>query len=139
MSRMITVSLPVADLKASKAFYTALGFVSNPQFTDDTAALMVWSESISVMLLTHAKWRTFTTRPIPPKTSSEVELTVSCDSREDVDAMNKVASENGGTADINPVQEHGFMCGRDFVELDGHVWGRCGWTCPQCHPMNNYR
>jgi len=123
MSRTITVSLPVADLKASMAFYTALGFVNNPQFTDDTAAFMVWSESINVMLLTHAKWRTFTTRPIPPKTSSEVALNVSCASREDVDAMNKAASENGGTADINPVEEHGFMYGRDFVDPDGHVWG----------------
>src|ERR1700689_1333527 len=109
MSRTIIVSLPVTDLKASKAFYTALGFVNNPQFTDDSAAFMVWSESINVMLLTHAKWNTFTTRPIPPKTSSEVALTVSCDSREDVDTMNKSASENGGTADINPVQDHGFM------------------------------
>ena len=72
MPRTITVSLPVTDLEASKAFYTALGFVNNPQFTDDSAALMVWSETISVMLLTHAKWSTFTTRPIPPKTSSEV-------------------------------------------------------------------
>ena len=61
MSRTIIVSLPVADLKASKAFYTALGFVSNPQFTDDAAALMVWSESINIMLLTHEKWSTFTT------------------------------------------------------------------------------
>jgi len=123
MSRTITVSLPVADLTASKAFYTALGFVDNPQFTDDTAAFMVWSESINVVLLTYAKWRTFTTRPIPPQTSSEVALTVSCDSREDVDAMNKSASENGGTADINPVQDHGFMYGRDFADPDGHVWG----------------
>ena len=123
MSRTITVSLPVADLKVSKAFYTALGFVNNPQFTDDSAAFMVWSESINVMLLTHAKWRTFTTRPIPPKTSSEVALNVSCDSREAVDAMNKLASENGGTADINPVQDHGFMYGRDFADPDGHVWG----------------
>ena len=123
MTRTITVSLPVADLKASMVFYTALGFVNNPQFTDDTAAFMVWSESINVMLLTHAKWRTFTTRPIPPKTSSEVALNVSCASREDVDAMNKAASENGGTADINPVEEHGFMYGRDFVDPDGHVWG----------------
>jgi hypothetical protein len=123
MSRTITVSLPVADLKASMVFYTALGFVNNPQFTDDTAAFMVWSESINVMLLTHAKWRTFTTRPIPPKTSSEVALNVSCASREDVDAMNKAAAENGGTADINPVEEHGFMYGRDFVDPDGHVWG----------------
>lgn len=123
MSRIITVSLPVADLTASKAFYTALGFVSNPQFTDDTAALMVVSESINVMLLTHDKWRTFTTRPIAPKTSSEVALNISCESREDVDAMNKAAAENGGTADINPVEEHGTMYGRDFSDPDGHVWG----------------
>ena len=135
MSRMITVSLPVADLKASKAFYTALGFVSNPQFTDDTAALMVWSETINVMLLTHAKWRTFTTRPIPPKTTSEVGLTVSCDSREDVDAMNKSASENGGTADINPVQDHGFMYGRDLADPDGHVWGAM-WMDISAMPSN---
>jgi predicted lactoylglutathione lyase len=123
MSRTIIISLPVADLKASRAFYTALGFVNNPQFTDDTAAFMTWSESISVMLLTHAKWRTFTTRPIPPKTSSEVALNISCDSREEVDAMNKAAFEHGGIADVNPVQDHGTMYGRDFADPDGHVWG----------------
>ncbi len=123
MSRMITISLPVADLEVSKAFYTAMGFVNNPQFTDNTAAIMVLSESISVMLLTHARWRTFTTRPIPPSTSSEVALNVSCDSREAVDAMNDAASANGGTPDLNPVQDHGFMYGRDFADPDGHVWG----------------
>ncbi len=123
MPRTITVSLPVTDLQASKAFYTALGFVNNPQFTDDSAALMVWSEAISVMLLTHAKWRTFTTRPIPPGTSSEVALNLSCDSREDVDSMNWSARDSGGTADINPVEDHGFMYGRDFADPDGHVWG----------------
>jgi uncharacterized protein len=123
MSRTITISLPVANLEASKAFYTAIGFVHNPQCSDDTAAFMVWSESINVMLLTHEKWRRFTTRPIPPKTSSEVALNVSCDSREAVDAMNKAAAEHGGTADINPVEDHGFMYGRDFADLDGHIWG----------------
>ena len=123
MSRTITISLPVTDLKASKAFYTALGFVNNPQFTGDDAALMVWSETISVMLLTHAMWRTLTTRPIPPKTSSEVGLNVSCESRAVVDAMNKAASENGGTPDINPIEDPGFMYGRDFADPDGHVWG----------------
>jgi len=123
MPRTITISLPVADLNAAKAFYAALGFVNNPQITGDSAALMVWSETISVMLLTHAKWGTFTTRPIPPKTSSEVALNISCDSREHVDAMNKAAAENGGTADINPVEEHGFMYGRDFADPDGHIWG----------------
>jgi predicted lactoylglutathione lyase len=123
MPRTIIVSLPVADLTASKAFYTALGFTSSPQFSDDTAAFMVWSETISVMLLTQAKWRTFTTRPIPPNTSSEVALIVSCDSREDVDAMNASASEHGGIGDINPIQDHGSMYGRDFADPDGHVWG----------------
>ena len=123
MPRTITVSLPVADLKASKAFYAALGFANNSQFSDDTAAFMAWSESINVVLLTHAKWRTFTTRPIAPKTSSEVALNISCDSREEVDAMNEAARANGGTADINPVEEHGTMYGRDFADLDGHIWG----------------
>ena len=123
MSRTITVSLPVTDLPAAKTFYAALGFVNNPQFSDDTAAFMALGESINLVLLTHEKWRMFTTRPIPPKTSSEVALMVSCDSREEVDAMNKAAGENGGTADINPVQDHGSMYGRDFADPDGHVWG----------------
>ncbi len=123
MPRTITISLPVADLQASRDFYTALGFVNNAQFTDDTAALMVWSETINVMLLSHARWRTFTTRPIPPSTSSEVALNISCDSRADVDAMNEAASVNGGTADINPVEDHASMYGRDFADPDGHVWG----------------
>ncbi len=123
MSKMIFVNLPVANLGASIAFYEALGFRNNPQFTDDTAACMVWSEAINVMLLTHAKWSTFTTRPIPPTTSSEVSLALSCESRGEVDAMITAAAANGGTADINPVQDHGFMYGRDLVDLDGHIWG----------------
>lgn len=123
MSRTITISLPVANLAASKAFYTALGFVHNSRCSDDTGAFMVWSETINVMLLTHEKWGTFTDRPIPPTTSSEVALNISCDSREDVDAMNQSAAEHGGTGDINPVQDHGFMYGRDFSDLDGHIWG----------------
>ena len=84
---------------------------------------MVWSETISVMLLTHEKWRRFTTRPIPPSTSSEVALNISCESKDEVDAMNRAAGEHGGTSDINPVEDHGFMYGRDFADLDGHIWG----------------
>ncbi len=135
MPRTITISLPVADLDASKAFYTALGFVNNAQCTDDTAALMALSESIKVMLLTHAKWRTFTTRPIPPSTSSEVALNISCDSREDVDAMNATASSHGGTPDINSIEDHGFMYGRDFADPDGHVWGAM-WMDLSALPSN---
>ncbi|GAB3275322.1 VOC family protein [Parahaliea aestuarii] len=122
MSRMIFVNLPVADLSASMDFYSALGFVNNPQFTDDTAACMVWSEAINVMLLTHAKWRTFTDRPIPPTTASEVMLAISCDNREAVDSMNEAAAANGGTADINPIQDLGFMYNRNLADPDGHVW-----------------
>lgn len=71
MSGMIFVNLPTIDLKASIAFYQALGFDNNPQFTDDTAACMVWSDTINVMLLTHNKWREFTSRPIPPSTAAK--------------------------------------------------------------------
>lgn len=123
MSKMIFISLPVADLDASIAFYKALGFVSDPNFTDNTAACMVWSEAIKVMLVTHAKWRTFTSRPIPPPSASEVALNVSCASRAVVDAMNAAAAAHGGTADINPVQDHGTMYGRDMADPDGHIWG----------------
>ena len=110
MPRMIFVNLPVADLKASTAFYAVLGFKKNPDFSDDTAACMVWSEAIHVMLLTHAKWRTFTNRPIPPSTSSEVLLCLSCDNRVAVDAMNKAASANGGTAVVD-IHRHGVCNG----------------------------
>ena len=122
MARMIFVNLPVTDLAASMAFYKALGFSNNPQFTDETAACMVWSETISAMLLTHDKWRTFTSRPIPPSTSSEVLLALSLDSREAVDAMNEAAAAHGGTADINPRQDLGFMYNRNLADPDGHVW-----------------
>lgn len=123
MARTITISLPVTDLEASKAFYSAIGFTPNPDFSDPTAAMMVWSKTISVMLLTHERWRTFTTRPIPPSTSSEVALNISCESRQAVDAMAEAAGRHGGTTDINPVEEHGSMYGRDFCDPDGHVWG----------------
>lgn len=133
MSKIIFISLPVTDLDVSKTFYKSIGFENNPHFTDDTAACMVWSETINVMLLTHAKWRTFTNRPIPPSTSSEVALGLTCDSRELVDAMNEAAAANGGVADINPVQEHGFMYGRDMADPDGHIWGAM-WMDPTAIP-----
>jgi predicted lactoylglutathione lyase len=133
MTKMIFINLPVADLDRAMRFYEALGFVNNPHFTDDTAACMVWSEAINVMLLTHDKWRTFTSRPIPPDTSSEVLLAVSCENREAVDAMNELAAANGGTADINPVQDLGFMYNRNLADPDGHVW-EAMWMDPAAMP-----
>jgi len=133
MPRMIFVNLPVTDLAKAKAFYTAIGFTNNAQFTDDTAACMVWSDAIHVMLLTHAKWKTFTSRPIPPSTASEVLLAISLDSKADVDAMNKAAAANGGTADINPKQDLGFMYSRPLADPDGHVW-EAFWMDPAAIP-----
>lgn len=133
MARMIFVNLPVTDLNVSMNFYKAIGFENNPQFTDDTAACMVWSETINAMLHTHASWRRFTDRPIPPSTSSEVMLAVSCDSREAVDAMNEAAARNGGVADINPAQDLGFMYNRNLADPDGHVW-EAMWMDPTAMP-----
>jgi len=133
MPKMIFVNLPVADLGASMAFYKALGFENNPHFTDETAACMVWSEAIHVMLLTHAKWQVFTNRPIPPATSSEVSLALSCNSRAAVDVMIEAATANGGTADINPAQDHGFMYQRSLADLDGHIWEPM-WMDPSAIP-----
>jgi len=133
MPRMIFINLPVADLKASMAFYKALGFENNPHFTDDTAACMVCSETINVMLLTHAKWRTFTTRPIAPAGSNEVMLALSCEDRAQVDAMNRAAGANGGQSDVNPMQDHGFMYNRNLADPDGHVW-EAVWMDPTAIP-----
>ena len=133
MSKMIFVTLPVSDLARAKAFYEALGFVNNPQFSDESSAAMVWSEAIHVMLLTHAKWRTFTSRPIPPSTSSEVMLALACDSREAVDRMNQAASAHGGVADVNSEQDLGFLYNRSLADPDGHVW-EAMWMDPAAIP-----
>lgn len=122
MSRMIFINLPVADLARSKAFYEALGFTHNPQFSDDTGACMVLSDTIHVMILSHAKWATFTSRPIPPSTSSEVALAITCDDRAAVDAFVAAGAAHGGTADINPPEDHGFMYQRSLADPDGHIW-----------------
>jgi predicted lactoylglutathione lyase len=119
---MIFVNLPVTDLAKSRAFYEAIGFTNNPQFSDEMSACMVLTDTIHVMLLTHEKWKTFTNRSIPPSTASEVMLALSCDSRDEVDAMNNAATANGGTADINPKQDLGFMYNRNLADPDGHVW-----------------
>ena len=133
MTKMIFVSLPVADLAASIAFYEALGFEQNPAFSDDAGACMVWSETIHAMLLTHAKWRTFTERPLPPAGSTGVMLTLSVESREAVDKMNEAAAAHGGKADVNPVQEMGFMYGRDLADPDDNLWGAF-WMDPAAVP-----
>lgn len=122
MSKMIFVNLPVADLPAAKAFYEAIGAVNNPQFTDETAACMVFSETIHVMLLTHAKFAQFTPKKVADAhATSEVLIAISADSREGVDDIADKALAAGGKAPRKP-QDFGFMYSRAFEDLDGHIW-----------------
>ena len=90
--------------------------------SDDTGACMVWSEAINAMLITHAKWRTFTQRPFPPAGSAGLMLSLVLDSREAVDVMNRAAAAHGGQADVNPAEDMGFMYTRDLADPDGHMW-----------------
>jgi predicted lactoylglutathione lyase len=121
--KQIFVSLPVRDLKQATAFYTAIGATRNPQFSDDTASCMVVSETIFVMLLTHAKWATFTNKPIvDAHRENEVALALSAEDRSAVDAITAVAGANGGKVDVNPKQDFGFMYSRSFADVDGHIW-----------------
>jgi uncharacterized protein len=122
MTKMIFVNLPVADLPRAMAFYEALGFTNNPAFSDETAACMVWSEAIHVMILTHAKWQGFTKRPICPPGSSEVSLALTVESRAEVDRLVAAGATHGGTADVNPPEDHGFMFQRTIADPDGHIW-----------------
>jgi predicted lactoylglutathione lyase len=133
MTRLIFVSLPVADLRASIAFYEALGFRRNPQLSDDDSADMAWSDAIHLMLLSHAKWRSFTQRPFPPPGTSASMLSLALDSRAAVDAMNEAAAAQGGVADANPPEDHGFMYSRDLADPDGHLWG-VFWMDPGAMP-----
>ena len=123
MPKQIFISLPVSDLPKSKAFYAAVGAVNNPQFSDDTAACMVFSDTIHVMLLTHAKWKSFTTKGmVDAHTASEVSFAITVDDRAAVDALVETAGAHGGAIDTNPPQDHGFMYQRTFQDPDGHVW-----------------
>ncbi|HUP67912.1 MAG TPA: VOC family protein [Sphingomicrobium sp.] len=125
MSRMIFVNLPVTDLERSKRFYEAIGFRNEPKFTNDAAAMMVLSDTISVMLLTHPFYATFTRKPIADaQSSSQVMLCVSCDSPAEVDSIVDAAAAAGGKVDQSLKDETsgGPMYGRDFEDPDGHQW-----------------
>ena len=123
MAKLIFVNLPITDLARSIAFYQAIGAVKNEQFSDDTAACMVLSETIHVMLLTHHKFRQFTSKKIADaRTTCEVLLCVSADGRDDVDGMVSRAMGAGGAPDPTPTQDFGFMYGRSFEDPDGHIW-----------------
>jgi predicted lactoylglutathione lyase len=120
MSTKIFVNLPVKDLQKSIEFFTKLGFTFNPQFTDETATCMIVGESIFVMLLTHDKFKTFTPKEICDATKyTEVLVCLSSESRNHLMVQKAVAA--GGTTYKEP-EDHGFMYGHGFQDLDGHIW-----------------
>ena len=124
MPRMIFLNLPVTDLRHATAFYEAIGATRNPQFSDDTASCMVFSETIYVMLTTRDKFRHFTPKPIADaKTSNQALFCLSADSRREVDEIVGKAKAAGGMADPSPIDEYDFMYGRSFEDPDGHMWG----------------
>ena len=122
--KMIFVNLPVADVEASAAFYAAIGFTQDLRFSQPgRAAAMTWSDTISIMLLSKPFYAGFTTKTIADAhATSEVLLCLSRDSRAEVDEITEAAAAAGGRADIRPVQDMGFMYGRAFEDLDGHIF-----------------
>ncbi len=122
-SPMIFVNLPVGDLNRSIAFYEAIGGTKEPKFSSDAAAMMRFSDTIHVMLLTHDFYQTFTPKPIADGSTSEVLICLSADNTDAVDAMVDNAAAAGGQPDIGPRQDMGgLMYGRSFADPDGHHW-----------------
>jgi predicted lactoylglutathione lyase len=122
MHKQIYVNLPVADLAKSKAFFTALGYRFDPDFTNDQGAALVLGENLYAMLLVHDFFQTFTRKWVADAhLRTEVLVCLSCESRSEIDALVAKAVAAGGLAPRAP-QDHGFMYGHGFEDLDGHVW-----------------
>lgn len=122
MGKSIFVNLPVKDLQKSMAFFATLGWSHNPQFTDETAASIVISDTIYVMLLTHDKYRQFTDKPIADaQKTSQVLIALAAETPEEVNRIADAALE-AGASEPKPPQDYGFMKLRTFEDLDGHHW-----------------
>ncbi|MER7465089.1 VOC family protein [Streptomyces sp. NPDC097981] len=122
MPTMIFVNLPVKDIEAAKAFWGKLGYSFNPQFSDDRTGCLVISDTIFAMLMTEDRFKDFATKEVADATkSTEVMLALSAESREKVDEVVGAALAAGGT-EPRPAQDLGFMYGRAFEDLEGHVW-----------------
>lgn len=128
--KMCFINLPVQNLPRAMEFYTAVGFTNNPQFTDETAAAMAWSDTIVVMLLTPEKWHFFNKRPIAASDVSEVMIALSMESKAAVQQMIDAAMQAGGLADPIPAQDYDFMMSRSFADPDGHIW-EAMWMNPE--------
>jgi predicted lactoylglutathione lyase len=122
MQRQIYVNLPVKNIERTRAFFSALGFEFNPQFSNENAVSVVIEENIVAMMLQEEFFKGFIKKPISDATqSTEVLLCLSCRSEKEVDDLVRKALAAGGKAPMPP-QDHGFMYGHGFEDLDGHQW-----------------
>lgn len=122
MTTQIFVNLPVKDLSRTVQFFKKLGFAFNPQFTDENATCMIINDNIFVMLLVEKFFKSFTKKEICDTTKdTEVIIALSTDSREKVDEMIQNVFEAGGKESREP-QDHGWMYGRSFQDINGHLW-----------------
>ncbi len=121
-ARKLFVNIPVQDLQRSIVFFESLGFAFNPQFTDATATCMLVGEDAYFMLLDKERFAGFSKRPMgDPRRETNALFAISVGSREEVDAMVQQAVAVGGSHAVDP-QDHGFMYGWSFYDLDGHHW-----------------
>ncbi|MDR6844557.1 glyoxalase/bleomycin resistance/extradiol dioxygenase family protein [Flavobacterium granuli] len=122
MAKQIFINLAVTDLQKSMTFYTALGFANNPQFSDDSGKCMAWCENIFVMLLTHEKFSSFTTKPIADTKSNIAGLfSLSTDSFNEVNSI-MTNGLNAGGIEPSEMKDYGFMQMRTIEDFDGHTW-----------------
>jgi len=130
MNTKIFISLPVADLPRSLAFFQALGYAQNPQFSGDSVACFVISDQINVMMTTHDKFLVLSPKAICDTTRfNEVLFCLCLDSRQQVDDMVARAVAAGGTT-FEAAEDHGFMYSHSFIDPDGHGWGLVHMTSP---------
>ncbi|MBJ7312048.1 VOC family protein [Rugamonas sp. CCM 8940] len=131
MNKQVIFNLPVKDLDKSKAFFSALGFSFNAQFSNENSAFMIIvDDCIYAMLMTETSFKSFIDKPLARATeANEVIICLSCESREEVDCLIAKAAAAGGRIP-HPPEDHGFMYDQGFEDIDGHLWNLV-WTAPQ--------
>ena len=131
MKSQVILNLPVKDLEKSKAFFSALGFTFNPRYSGENAAFMnIVGDTIQAMLTVEPFFQSLIGKPVvQAREANEVVICLSCDSREEVDALIAKAIAAGGTTP-HPPEDHGFMYDQGFEDIDGHLWNLV-WSAPE--------
>ncbi|KAK9241289.1 VOC family protein [Lipomyces kononenkoae] len=135
-TKSVYLNLPVESSSASTTFYTAIGGTHNPKFSDETAACIGLSPTVSLMLLERDRFQSFAPKSkvvADAKSSTQILICLTAESKEEVDTIVENAAKAGGNKDPTPMQDHGKMYGRSFEDLDGHVF-EVTWMDPTFNP-----